>query len=780
VAVIVAAVLFTLNAAAGLTFSLKFTEIKSWLHDHGYQALNPYQRSRIVLNRVPEVLKYAVFPGFLATENQFVPELAIDVKFKHMEKLRDKRDEALQIGVLLKKPDDKVPATVRIGSTAVKAKVRLKGDIPDHLHGRKWSLRIETKGDTQILGMRRFSVQHPRTRGFHLQKLFNETARHLGVLTPRYQLVRVKLNGDDLGIMYFEEHFSKELLESQGRREGVIVRFDENARWQQRAVQRVAGRLDARFGLTSYNYNNVKIKPFAPSKVEKSERLSKDNEMAIGLLRAYVEGKLAASQVFDAEAMGKFLAVSELWGAQHGVFWNNMRFYFNPITTLLEPITFDANVQERVRAGQHILGERRFRQGERHFTLLLLDDPNIRMAYEATIRQLYQDIVVDGALLETLKKTQDEETRILLQEFYFLGTFDFGELIERATHLARLVGGGPDKGMDPKEFPIVAHANIIKENSGHYLEIANATPSRVRIDAISWVKEDNTLDTAFESASGLQLPITLAPLPVGRNLDFVKFKFKPPADMDKLRLVLDVELDSAGSKSQVFAEAYSAPFSGSPIPESGVEEQLSQHPFLGLREADQTLTVEPGTWAVEGFIVVPDGYELLVPAGTILEFEPDGGLVSRGPLTFQGTEAAPVVLRGRPEPGSTIDPNWRGLVVLDGGALSTWSHTKVLDTTGMRAGNWELTGGVTFYQSDVQMEQCLFDGHRGEDALNIVRSNFTLRDVHVKNTASDAFDADFSDGSIEGGLFENIGAAGGGDGVDVSGIRPCRSVSAVG
>jgi hypothetical protein len=41
--------------------------------------------------------------------------------------------------------------------------------------------------------------------------------------------------------------------------------------------------------------------------------------------------------------------------------------------------------------------------------------------------------------------------------------------------------------------------------------------------------------------------------------------------------------------------------------------------------------------------------------------------------------------------------------------------------------------------------------------------------VTFKNTTSDAFDSDFSSGTVENSVFENIGSQGGGDGIDVSG-----------
>jgi hypothetical protein len=64
-----------------------------------------------------------------------------------------------------------------------------------------------------------------------------------------------------------------------------------------------------------------------------------------------------------------------------------------------------------------------------------------------------------------------------------------------------------------------------------------------------------------------------------------------------------------------------------------------------------------------------------------------------------------------------------------------------------------------------------FSGNSSEDALNIVRSTFELTEIDIESAASDGFDADFSDGTVTGGEFKNIGHAGGGDGIDISGTR---------
>ena len=62
-----------------------------------------------------------------------------------------------------------MPAEIRWADRSVRVKLRLKGDLPDHLEGDKWSFRIHTRDGNAIMGMRRFSIQAPKTRGFQVQ-----------------------------------------------------------------------------------------------------------------------------------------------------------------------------------------------------------------------------------------------------------------------------------------------------------------------------------------------------------------------------------------------------------------------------------------------------------------------------------------------------------------------------------------------------------------------------------------------------------------------------------
>ena len=165
-------------------------------------------------------------------------------------------------------------------------------------------------------------------------------------------------------------------------------------------------------------------------------------------------------------------------------------------------------------------------------------------------------------------------------------------------------------------------------------------------------------------------------------------------------------------------------------------------------------------------MIVPEGYSLNISGNTTLRFSKKAGLVSRGPLRFNGAESSPILLEGYNDEKGKL---WQGIAVLDSNEPSQWSFVNIRDTSGILYKGWQLSGGTTFYKSEVHLEHCSFNGHQGEDALNIVNSKFSLKDIEIKNTASDGLDIDFSEGNIEGGLFKKIGRQSGGDGIDISG-----------
>ncbi|MCR9093692.1 MAG: hypothetical protein NXI30_05725 [bacterium] len=680
--------------------------------------------------------------------------LHLDIKFKHLEKLRAKRAEAMATGVLMAADDDLVPAEIRHGDRTIRTRIRLKGDALDHLHGDKWSFRVAVRGSDQLFGMRRFSLQSPSVRDYQAEPVFLEHLRSEGILTPRYRFVNLSVNGKDIGVMAVEEHFSKELLESQRRREGVIFRFDESDFW--RNLQ-----LNGSFG--PYGNPHVsRLKPFRSGKVAKSPGLSADYAAAVGLMRGFLAGALRPDEVFNVEAMARFMAVCEVWRTYHPLAWHNMRYYYNPLTARIEPIGFDGNVQGAP-------GEPGLVSSRGGFTPLLLADDEFRAVYVRELRRIAGDMA-SGDLPARARAREAEIVPRLQEGLSFIEPLHLDALARRAERLASIDLERFDHFLPPlgdplMQYPVPLQASLCMDCDTPRIELTNVLPVGVDVLGLS-VEEADDADGASQAdeavADSLDWPIEVPATPAFGEPTLVSIAL--PADTDRVAFAATLEVRVRGQSQRheiPVMRSWSAA-SRSPIPISTLEETLEKHPFLSPSADGTSLVSKPGRFEVDGSLVLPEGLGLHLTAGTELRFGTDAIAVTSGPLRFEGTPDAPVRLG----PVDGVDA-WGGLVSLRSDRPHYWRHVIVERTSGIQRAGWRLTGGVTIRTGQVDMARSRFEGHRGEDALNLIRSQFVLDSVDFHDTPSDALDADFSDGEIRGGRYTKIG----GDGIDVSGAK---------
>ena len=88
-------------------------------------------------------------------------------------------------------------------------------------------------------------------------------------------------------------------------------------------------------------YYSLPVDSFQTSKTLTDPVLSKQYRIAFNLLEAFRNRKLSARRVFDIKKMAIFMALCDLLGGHHALIANNFRFYYNPVTSKLEPIPFD-------------------------------------------------------------------------------------------------------------------------------------------------------------------------------------------------------------------------------------------------------------------------------------------------------------------------------------------------------------------------------------------------------------------------------------------------------
>ena len=276
-----------------------------------------------------------------------LPVLIIDMPFTEYDRILSQRQEAMASGVVISGAQDFVSADIRYQDQSVPVEIRLQQGKAVHLgENDKWNFEVRTLNNQLLSGMQRFYLIDPSDNNWMNEAAFANALRREGLVAGQYQFVQLFLNGENKGIYALQEGFGSELLARNGREEGVIVEFDATPLWK--SIAYYEGDLEALTAdpisnLSASDFQFFEVDTFRDASIAQNEGLTQQKNRAIGLLRGLQSGELAASEVFDVEKYGRFLALTDLWGASQTTSLVNLRYYYNPQSNRLEPIGFNGN-----------------------------------------------------------------------------------------------------------------------------------------------------------------------------------------------------------------------------------------------------------------------------------------------------------------------------------------------------------------------------------------------------------------------------------------------------
>jgi hypothetical protein len=743
-------------------------------------------------------------PGEPAPANT-LPTISLDIPPDSVATLERVRAAALERGIITQTDADTVPATFEFEGARQEAEIRIKGDWTDHVDTERWSYRIRLKGGT-FQGMTEFSIQAPKTRGYLWEWLVHEAARREHVLVPRSTFLNVVQNGHALGVYFLEEHFEKELLESQGRREGPIVVWDETTLWATMlqegnvAAKGVPAFESALVG-SAHTSEPAEVRAFGEKRLSSLPGLNQALHAALDQMKALRALALAdqpevdrrrvlqameelrgrtLEDLVDVERLGCAHALLSLFQSEHALAWHNQRYYRDPVQARLEPILFDCAVQEpsaqdpvpwrahdltAAFAANAGYNEALFTHLGRMLRPEWLDP--FFAAVEPDLVRFEAALAAEGKLPRGT--TSGEMKQRLRQQVVYLrkvclpsDAVNF-EAEYALTDPGKNIGEGwlTVRAWGTTRVPVRIEG--FRFSNGSLFPAAGAFLGEDSPGAHAREKSVVLANDGRATLFRFPMDARLANLEsVEKVTRAVRQAMEPDRKLDlDVRAVYRVLTSAEDSEELLnFRRAVpSASDDGRPAAPS-VEDALERHPFLRFDFAERELTALSGRWEVSGDLVLPSGIPLVLGAGTTLRFDAGAVLLAAAALEFTGTGNEPVVL----EPKVDGEP-WCGIVVLGARARSNWTDVTVRKTTAAARGGWIQTGAVTFYRSPVTLTRCRFEGTLAEDALNVFGADVLLDTITISGAHSDSFDGDFVTGTIQNSAFQD-GLA---DGIDVSG-----------
>ncbi len=718
---------------------------------------------------------------------EVLPSIHIYLSDAALRKINNKRNDTLEkiIPILLTDKNDWVKGNLVADDGQSKKEVpvslRLKGDWGDHLlTPSKLSFRIDPKDNETVMGMSRFSIQHPGTRYFYFEPMIMNQMRQRGVLTPRYFFARVWINDYPIGVMALEEHFTKELLESQGRREGSILGFDEDPIWHQRHLNhnthknhQFLVRNGINRGYTTHQLIDLSLKDYRKVTHVSNDLPSTQSNLGQSLLNDYLKGSIGASQVFDLQQISSWWVISHMWGACHGLVDHNRRFYFNTITNKLEPIAFDSSPEP---------SKFKMCADELHTTKLFTDSNFLEYLYSEL--EWWANLLYDEKYIDDFEQEkQHYKTLLDIEGLEYPDTnvhvlrSNLSKLIENVVKI--IPEHEADDGKLSKlddisykvflegdiDFYMPLRSHVYFDNPSNRdeltIELKNLTLDKIRIKEIYYqhsnsnnhevLDKDFFIDTFNEENPEANTHKTTRTIRWHTNYP------------QKSELRISYQLKDKSYDQLIPLQHRNHDFSFSNLLENTNEVSSK----IIIQENQQNIIFPPARYVFNKNYSLPKGWSMLVLPGSELVFE-GVSLRLQGELNMVGDLDNPIHINVKTNTTFKGIGIWGGIHVVQSDKLSRLEHVYVHGNDANLANRQDyfgLTGCLNFYESDVEIYQSHFKNAQCEDALNIVRSTYHLNQIHIDSSRADAFDSDFSEGTITNSHFTNIGN----DGVDISG-----------
>ncbi len=673
-------------------------------------------------------LDFSFIKNYAQGSTNGIDDIHIDIKFKHLLRIEYLREQALKgkyIDKSIKK--EEFPCDLTFQGKTHRVKIALTGLTTEHLvDPNKWSFEVKVRGDDTVNGMKRFGLLIPKSRGYMADWLGFELMKDRGLIGLRVDFVNVSFNGKSNGIFYMEERFDKHLLENNRLRESIIFKLDGE--------------------LSAYKEAKLMADPATREQLLLLKRMWQD----------VMAGNLPAEQFFDQDKMAKLFVITDLLNNKHPLYPGNLRFYFNPVTGLVEPIAREfGSIHKYDRSTLSMFLEKPKEQNYRHSKLRA--DKTLQIIYDnQEFKRNYvkeAEILSNPEFLDSLFIGKSAKINTLLTKVYLTWPFydiPSEKIYENQEYIRNTLFPAVDE--------VVAYYSK-KEGDFINLHVRNQQYLPVEVSFVSW--RDSIFFYPIDP-----LIIDSKETELKSKVDL--YKFKIPSDViwtDSFITELEINYGLFGSlknkkTSLVYPWAYENRVDnvGNPVAKTA---NYKDFDFIIENTANNTITIPAGKWTISKELVIPKHKRFQINAGANIDLINSARIISNSTLFCMGEEDNPITI-------TSSDTTSRGIMVVKADERSSLSYTNFSLLSNPTENGWSLPGAVTFFESSVDISYCSFvDNKIGDDFLNIVRSDFDMDNALFKNINSDAFDCDFCTGTISNSVFINIGN----DGIDISGTK---------
>ena len=672
--------------------------------------------------------------------------------------------------------------------------IRYRGSKPWHWLGNQKSLKLRLHVGDLLDGTRIFNLLNdPTPFGMEVPVIFG-IARGLGLLTPDYQMVRVRLNNNDMGVYHYAVQPVEGVLRQGRRMPGALYSGDTDSvdvargvgglffgreGWQQ-VSERVAGDEDE----------------YAPL-----ERLLETVQEA-----SYAEFAAFAEHHIDLERYAVFDALDVVFGGNEHDYFSKHKLYFDPYRGRFEPVVWgfrsfrheaafnlvDHPLLIRLKMTPGYLATR----NRAVFDLLTgkASVPEVRSRADRLFEQVGPDLASDPhwdsyKLLPRVTRFHRFMPRPMSKEKWLLAAqAEMHEYSRRARYLLDRLEESRIAGTAYAVSPALTRVDLVVDghSAGRLREVTVAGDCGGEFEWYGDVNRNGRIDEAGDallaaghSGTGHPLEAFNDLLPGVRlvaRLDSLAKRGNVRVESDprtytylltatcapnEIALVWDSQVTGRSTRVTLAVQGH-APVTAPALP--GIDRvptltagQRSPHLWdFPKKPATESIRLGPELVRVTGTRVFLPHEQVTIAAGTRIEMGPGANLIFQSRVTAAGTLGQPIVITAadaaRPFGGIAIHGSST--------AGSVFEHVRV--EGGTRIGNIgvDYPSMFSIYDTrDILLDNVQFENIvDAEDVLHATYvQNIRLHEVAVSQAPIDGIDLEFSDGEIRGLHIVNAG-----------------------
>jgi len=717
-----------------------------------------------------------------------IPDLNIDISFNNIVKIEDDRKNVNKISGNAGGNSYKfknVNIKIVDGYKKHKAKLRIKGDRKIHFKDEKnSSYKIELKNNV-MFGLRKFSIMKPRARNYIHEWLFHELLSEEKLITLKYDFLNLNINGENKGLYVIEEGFDKILIERNKRRNGPIFSLHESF-----STQIEDAKLEVYNKKNWLSQDNIKLTKIAASKL----RLFFDNEEGSGAF-------------MDLDKWAWFLAVADINNYNHALAAKSVKFYYNPIVGIFEPIGFDG-----------------------HRTI-----PNYNKNYKNWKKRLDHYVPSSFDVANRCKDTfsgpgKNKCNKFIYNFFYdSLGNLDISFYNKYRDAILKISSKKfLDNFFEKRKIIINKINSKIYNDYFFYDHIHNYGPGLYSFNREDfYIKSEILLESIKNQPEKVffqqdQQTIQLINNSINNN-NFILEKLKCKDDLNiqsvinislKIEKNVDllnlINLEKLSNKKKLYCNEIqlrnsldnSTYVKNIDILNSKINFQNDNNLLFRytkyFKKNLNILTLINNKVNINENIFIPSGYLINIKSNEEIILTNNAFIFSNSPWHAIGLKneiaingltdnfGGGLIIKNTKKKSLFVNVRFSYLTGLKDYPLNlndlkysftktTYDNSKTntykvttnnkIDKAIIENQKYRIYGAINFFNSDVKMNNVKFEKINSEDALNIINSKFNLKNITFSENGSDALDVDFGVGKITNASFNNIAN----DAVDFSG-----------